>query len=67
MSEDLTWQAPGDVNADTACLTSQGLQRTLAMASFLRQTVMGGNNVNGLFALEPATHPQTANQYPDFQ
>lgn len=65
VSEDLTWQAPGDVNADTACLTSQGLQRTLAMASFLRQTVMGGNNVNGLFALEPATHPQTANQYPD--
>ena len=65
VSEDLTNNAAGDVNASTANLTSQGLQRTLLMAPFLQQNVLGGNNVTGLYALEPMTHLQTAKQYPD--
>jgi hypothetical protein len=65
VSEDLTNNAAGDVNVSTANLTSQGLQRTLLMAPFLEQNVLGGNNVTGLYALEPMTHLQTAQQYPD--
>jgi hypothetical protein len=65
VSEDLTNNAAGDVNASTANLTSQGLQRTLLMAPFLQQNVLGGNNVTVLYALEPMTHLQTAKQYPD--
>lgn len=65
VSEDLTHNAAGDVNPVTAGLTDKGLQRTLAMATFLRQSVMGGNNVNGIYALEPMTHLQTTNNYPD--
>jgi hypothetical protein len=65
VSEDLDNHAPGDVNPVTAGLTSQGLQRTLAMGSFLRQSVMGGSNVMGIHALEPMTHLQTANGYAD--
>jgi len=65
VSEDLTNNAVGDVNPVTASLTDQGLRRALAMATFLRQSVMGGNNVNGIYALEPTTHLQTASSYPD--
>lgn len=64
-SEDLANHAAGDVNSTTAGLTPQGLQRSLAMATFLRQSVLGGFNVNGIYALEPITHPQTTNAYPD--
>ena len=35
------------------------------MGSFLKQSVLGGNNVTGIYALEPMTHLQTANNYPD--
>ena len=62
VSEDLTNNAAGDVNSETANLTSQGLKRTLLMAPFLQQNVLGGNNVTGLYALEPMTHLQTAKQ-----
>src|ERR1019366_8802423 len=57
--------APGDINARTANLTNQGLQRSLLMATFLNQQVLGGKNVTGIYALEPMTHLQTANDYPD--
>jgi hypothetical protein len=65
VSEDLSHQAPGDMNARTANLTSRGLQRALRMGSFLQQSVLGGQNANGIFALQPMTHLQTAQQYPD--
>ncbi len=65
VSEDLPYQAPGDINTKTANLTNQGLQRSLLMATFLQQQVLGTQNVTGIYALEPMTHLQTANNYPD--
>ena len=65
VSADLAFQASGDVNPDTANLTSQGLQRSLMMATFLRRRVLGGKNVTGVYALEPMSHLQTAGNYPD--
>lgn len=64
-SEDVAYQSPGDVDATTANLTTKGLQRALRMGSFLKQNVLGGNNVTAIYALEPMTHPQTAHDYPD--
>ncbi len=64
-SPDLAYQAAGDVDPDTANLTSQGLQRSLRMASYLKQQLLGGNNVTAIYALSPMTHLQTANNYPD--
>ncbi len=65
VSEDLAFNASGDVNSDTANLTSQGLQRSLMMATFLRRRVLGGKNVTGVYALQPMSHLQTAGNYPD--
>ena len=64
-SEDLAYQAYGDINPSTANLTTQGLQRSLMMATFLQQKVLGTQNVTEIYALEPMTHLQTANNYPD--
>jgi hypothetical protein len=64
VSEDLAYQSQGDVNADTANLTSRGLERSLLMGTYLHQLV-GGTSVNGIYVLAPATHLQTANSYPD--
>jgi hypothetical protein len=64
-SEDLAYQAPGDINPGTANLTNQGLQQSLLMATFLQQKVLGMENVTEIYALEPMTHLQTANNYPD--
>jgi hypothetical protein len=64
-SEDLAFQASGDINPTTANLTNQGLQRSLAMATFLQQKVLGNQNVTAIYAVEPMTHLQTANKYPD--
>ena len=64
-SEDLAYQAAGDINPKTANLTNQGLQRSLRMATFLQQSVLGNQNVTQIYALEPMTHLQTANNYPD--
>ncbi len=64
-SEDLAYQASGDMNPTTANLTDQGLQRSLLMATFLQQKVLGMQNVSHIYALEPTTHLQTANNYPD--
>jgi hypothetical protein len=61
VSEDLTNNASGDVNPATANLTNQGLQRTLLMAPFLQTNVLGGEDVTGIYALEPMTHMQAAN------
>jgi len=65
VSEDLAYHATGDVNPGTANLTNQGFQRSLLMATFLQQQVLGTQNVTGIYALEPMTHLQTANNYPD--
>ncbi len=65
VSPDLTYNAPGDIQPDTANLTSQGLQRSLLMATYLKRHVLWSNNVTGIYALAPMTHLQTANNYPD--
>jgi len=65
VSEDLAYNAYGDVNPNTANLTNQGLDRSLLLGAFLKQGVLGGNNVTGIYALEPMTHLQTADNYPD--
>ena len=36
VSEDMGYQAPGDVNPSTANFTNQGLQRSLLMGTFLQ-------------------------------
>jgi len=64
-SEDLSYQAAGDINPRTANFTNQGLQRSLLMGTYLHEQVLGGGNVTGIYALEPMTHLQTANNYPD--
>ena len=66
VSEDLAYQASGDVNPSTANLTNQGLQRSLLMAPFLQQNVLGMNNVTSIYALEPMTHLQTTRQLPRY-
>ncbi|MBF0530806.1 MAG: hypothetical protein HQK55_16370 [Deltaproteobacteria bacterium] len=35
------------------------------MGTFLQQQVLGTKNVTGIYALEPMSHLQTANKYPD--
>jgi hypothetical protein len=65
VSPDLAYQTAGDVQPDTANLSSQGLQRSLRMAPYLEQRVLGGNPVSGIYALAPMTHLQTAGGYPD--
>lgn len=64
-SEDLAYHAPNEVSATTANLTNQGLERSLLLATFLQQNVLGMQNVTGIYALEPMTHLQTAGNYPD--
>lgn len=65
VSADLAYHAPGDINPDTANLTGQGLHRSLLMATYLKEQVLGSQNVTGIYALEPMTHLQTENNYPD--
>lgn len=65
VSEDLTNNASQDINPATANLTNQGLQRTLLMAAFLQANVLGMHNATTIYAVEPMTHVQTANNYPD--
>ena len=65
VSPDLAYNAPGDINPSTANLTNQGLQRSLLMATYLKKQVLGTKNVTGIYALEPMTHLQTVNNYPD--
>ena len=65
VSPDLAYHDGGDVDLWTANLTSQGLQRSLRMANYLKEDVMGGGNVKAVIALAPMTHLQTENNYPD--
>jgi len=65
VSPDLAYNTPGDIQPDTANLTSQGLNRSLQMGSYLKQQVLGSQNVTAIYALSPMTHLQTANNYPD--
>ena len=65
VSDDLAYSASQDLNPTTANLTPQGLQRTLLLGSWLNQKVLGGQNATAIYALEPMTHLQTANHYPD--
>lgn len=62
---DLADDPLGDINPVTANLNNQGLQRSLLMATYLKQRLLGGNNVTGIYTLEPMTHLQTADGYPD--
>ncbi len=55
----------GDINPVTANLNNQGLQRSLLMATYLKRQLLGTNNVTAIYTLEPMTHPQTENNYPD--
>ena len=65
VTPDLAYHAAGDLHLDTANLTSRGLQRSLLMASYLQSQVLGMNNVSRIYALQPMSHLQTANAYPD--
>jgi hypothetical protein len=65
VSPDIEFQAQGDVSDTTGNLTVQGLQRSLLMAPFLKEQVLGNNNVTSIYALEPMSHLQTASQFPD--
>ncbi|MBI9080741.1 MAG: hypothetical protein JEY79_13505 [Pseudodesulfovibrio sp.] len=65
VSSDLVYNGNGDIHPDTANLTSQGLQRSLQMATYLKNKVLGQKNVTSIYALSPMTHLQTANNYPD--
>ncbi|WP_243373359.1 hypothetical protein [Geotalea sp. SG265] len=64
-SPDLAYHTAGDINPDTANLTSQGLQRSLLLATYLKQKVLGDQDVTAIYTLTPMTHLQTANGYPD--
>ena len=65
VSPDLAYHADGDLYRDTANLTSQGLQRSLLMASYLQRQVLGSSTVSRIYALQPMSHRQTANATPD--
>lgn len=65
VSADLGHHASGDISETTGNLTVQGLGRTLLTAPFLQKKVLGNANVTGIYALEPMTHLQTVNLYPD--
>lgn len=65
VSPDLAYHGAGDLHQDTANLTSQGLQRSLMLASYLQQQVLGTNTLSRIYALQPMSHLQTANATPD--
>jgi hypothetical protein len=65
VTPDLVNNAPGDINPATANLTSQGLQRSLQMATYLKQQVLGGSNATRIYTLQPMSQLQTANSYPN--
>jgi hypothetical protein len=65
VTPDLANDPLGDINTNTGNLSNQGLQRSLLMATYLKQQLLGSNNVTRIYALAPMTHLQTANNYPD--
>ena len=65
VSPDLAYDPLGDINSTTANLNNQGLQRSLLMGTYLKETLLGINNATSISVLEPMTHLQTVNNYPD--
>jgi len=65
VSQDLPFHGAGEVSPTTGNLTGRGLRRTLLTAGFLKDNVLGGQNATSIYALEPMTHLQTSNNYPD--
>jgi hypothetical protein len=65
VSPDLANDPLGDISKATGNLDDLGLQRSLLMGTYLKQQLLQGDNVTAIYALEPMTHPQTANRYPD--
>ncbi|SDE32836.1 hypothetical protein [Desulfuromonas thiophila] len=65
VTPDLAYSDAGDIDPDTANLTPQGLQRSLMLASYLKEQVLGGDNVSKIYTISPMSHLQTANNYPD--
>ena len=65
VSPDLANDPLGDIDPITSNLNNQGLQRSLLMGTFLKKRLLGTNNVTSISALEPMTHQQTENNYPD--
>lgn len=65
VSPDLKYNTSGDIDPNTANLTPQGLNRSLTLASYLQQSVLGNQNVTAIYALQPMSHLQTSNNYPD--
>lgn len=65
ITPDLANDPLGDINPNTANLNNQGLQRSLLMGTYLKQHLLGTNNVTAIYTLEPMTHLQTVNKYPD--
>jgi hypothetical protein len=57
--------AAGDINPDTASLTAQGPQRTLLLAPYLQQRVLGSHNVSDRCAMEAMAHLQTTRNCQD--
>jgi hypothetical protein len=41
----------GDINPATANLSNQGLQRSLLLATYLKQQLLGTNNVTAIYTL----------------
>ena len=65
ISPDLANDPLGDINPTTANLNNQGLQRSLLMGTYLKQQLLRAKNVTAIHVLEPMTHRQTVNNYPD--
>ena len=65
VSEDVAYQATGDIDPTTSNLTNRGLARSLEMSRFLRDSVLGRRNVTRIYALEPMTHLQAPGNHPD--
>ncbi|OIN95015.1 MAG: hypothetical protein AUJ48_04015 [Deltaproteobacteria bacterium CG1_02_45_11] len=65
VSPDLAYHTAGDIQPDTANLTRQGLNRSLEMATYLKEKVLHSKNATSIYALSPMTHLQTQNNYPD--
>ncbi len=65
VSPDLVYHGQGDIDPKTGNLSSQGFQRSLHMARFLKQQVLGNQNVTSIYALAPMTHLQGTDSLPD--
>lgn len=64
VSPDINYSDSGDVQENTANLTKQGFNRSLEIASYLQESVLGqDNNVTKIYSLQPESHYQ--NGYPN--